>query len=263
MIQPATDNDPSRFTRAIVRCPGHNLGLGLTTANLGAPDHDLAERQFRRYVRALETCGLVVELLDPLPDFPDAHFVEDTAVVTRDVAVLARPGAIVRRGESVAMEPILAAHRPVRHIESPGTLDGGDVLLVGTHALIGISDRTNEAGAQQLGEILGEHGHTWQTVPVAAGLHFKSSVNLVDEKTLLLTAGFARDQALAGYAQIVVPDHESYACNVLLLNGRLLIPSGYAETRRRLERLGREIIELDTSEFRKMDGGLTCLSLRF
>jgi len=189
--------------------------------------------------------------------------VEDTAVVTRDVAVLARPGATVRRGESVAMEPILAAHRPVRHIESPGTLDGGDVLLVGTHALIGISDRTNEAGAQQLGEILGEHGHTWQTVPVAAGLHFKSSVNLVDEKTLLLTARFARDQALAGYARIVVPDHESYACNVLLLNGRLLIPSGYAETRRRLERLGREIIELDTSEFRKMDGGLTCLSLRF
>ena len=263
MTRPATNNNPGRFTRAIVRRPGHNLGHGLTTADLGAPDHDLAQHQFDRYVQTLEICGLTVELLDPLPRFPDAHFVEDAAVVTRDVAVLTRPGAAVRRGESAAIEPILAAHRPVRHIESPGTLDGGDVLLIGNHALIGISERTNEAGAQQLGAILGEHGHTWQTVPVGAGLHFKSGVNLVDENTLVVTARFARESALAGYAQIVVPDHESYACNVLLLNGRLLIPSGYAETRRRLERLDREIIELDTSEFRKMDGGLTCLSLRF
>jgi len=254
---------PSWFTHAILRQPGQSLDRGITTSDLGSPDLHLTRHQFDCYRQALESCGLSVEILDPLEQFPDAHFVEDSAVVTPHVAVVSRPGAGARRGEAAIMEPTLANHRPIRRIDAPGTLDGGDVLMVENHFLIGVSDRTNESGAQQLGAILEEHGHTWQTVPVAAGLHFKSSVNVVGKDTLLLTAEFAAAEALSGYRHILVPDHEAYACNVLLVNGRLLVPSGYPKTLGRLRELGSEIIELDTSEFRKMDGGLTCLSLRF
>lgn len=254
---------PSWFTHAILRRPGQSLDRGITTTDLGVPDLHLALHQFDRYSQALEACGLNIEILDPLEDFPDAHFVEDSAVVIPRVAVVSRPGAGARRGEAAIMEPTLTAHRPIRRIDAPGTLDGGDVLMVENHFLIGVSDRTNEEGARQLGVILEEFGHTWQTVPVAAGLHFKSSVNVVAKDTLLLTEEFVQAEALSGYTHILVPDHEAYACNVLLVNGRLLVPSGYPETLGRLRKLKSEIIEVDTSEFRKMDGGLTCLSLRF
>jgi dimethylargininase len=161
------------------------------------------------------------------------------------------------------MAPVLAGHRDLAHIEPPGTLDGGDVLIVGDRVLIGISGRTNAAGAHQLGGILGAHGYDCRPVPVDAGLHLKSGVNYVGDGVLLLTAGFAAQQALAGFERIVVVEDETYACNTLLANGRLLTPAGFPATRRRLGDLGREIVELDASEFRKMDGGLTCLSLRF
>jgi dimethylargininase len=184
-------------------------------------------------------------------------------VVTSDVAVITRPGATSRQGEQHSIAKAMAAHLPLAHIESPGTLDGGDVLMIGTNFLIGISDRTNEEGARQLGAILESHGNTWQTVPVAAGLHFKSSVNLVGPNTLLVTGAFADREELAGYERIIVPVDEEYAGNSLLINGRLIMPGGYPKTRQMLEALSQPIMELDTSEFRRMDGGLTCLSLRF
>jgi dimethylargininase len=157
----------------------------------------------------------------------------------------------------------LKAFRPTVSIQPPGTLDGGDVLMMGTHFLIGLSDRTNAEGAGQLGRAVAEFGYTWTAIPVAAGLHFKSSVNAVDEDTLLTTADFAEHPALAGYRCIVISAEEAYAGNTLLVNGRLIMPAGFADTRSKLQGLGLPITELDTSEFRKMDGGLTCLSLRF
>jgi len=251
------------FTRAVTRRPAETLGHGITTSDLGPPDPDLAQIQFEAYVKALEDCGLAVTILDPLPDLPDAHFVEDAAVVTPDVAVITRPGAEVRRDEAEQLAPILAQHRELARIETPGTLDGGDVLIVGDQVLIGISERTNGAGAHQLGEILGAQGYAWRAVPVEAGLHLKSDVNHVGDGTLLLSAGFAKLNALDAFGRIVVAEGEDYACNTLLVNGKLLTPAGFPATRRRLEELGREIVELDVGEFRKMDGGLTCLSLRF
>jgi len=255
--------DTGGYTRAIARRPGANLGRGLTTSRLDPPDHGLALAQFDGYVRALENCGLTVTVLDPLPEHPDAHFVEDTAVIVPELAVIARPGADSRRDEARHVAPVLARHRDLVRIEAPGILDGGDVLLAGRRALIGISERTNEAGARQLGAALAAHGYDWRPVPVAAGLHLKSSVNAVGNDLLLMTAEFADLEALAGYDRIVVDEKEANACNTLLVNGRLLTPAGYPETRRRLDALAREIVELDTSEFRKMDGGLSCLSLRF
>lgn len=251
------------FIRAITRRPGRSLARGETTAQLGVPDHTLALRQFSAYTEALMGCGLEVVVLDALENFPDAHFVEDTAVVTAEVAVLSRPGAASRRQEVKHMASELERFRKVIPIEAPGTLDGGDVLMIGSHFLVGVSDRTNEQGAAQLGRILADHGYTWQPVPVADGLHLKSSVNHVGGNTLLVTPGFADCPALGSYEKIVVPADEEYACNTLLINDCLIMPEGYPRTRELLAAVGLPVTILDTSEFRKMDGGLTCLSLRF
>lgn len=251
------------FTTAVCRRPGPDLGGGLTTSNLGPPDFSKACEQFDRYLAVLEECGLQVSVLDALEGHPDAHFVEDTAVITPEVAVITLPGAAARQGEQHSIAKVLAAHRSLQYIQSPGTLDGGDVLMIGPHFLIGVSDRTNEEGARQLGTILESRGHSWQAVPVGAGLHFKSSVNLVAENVLLTTVDFADRDELSGFNRITVPEGEEYAANTLLINNRLIMPAGYPGTRARLEALEMPIIEMDTSEFRKMDGGLTCLSLRF
>lgn len=251
------------FTQAITRKPAPNFSQGITTAGQGAPDYALMLAQHAAYEAALQASGLTVSTLAPLADFPDAYFVEDVAVVTPHVAVLTRPGATARRGEETAMAPVLAQYRPVEPIEPPGTLDGGDVLMVDNHFFIGISERTNEHGANQLARILAKYGHTSTAVPVAAGLHFKSSVNLVGGQTLLVTEEFADRSELADFEKIVVAGDEPYAANVLLVNGRLLIPAGFPKTKQKLAEWGATIIELDVSEACKMDGGLTCMSLRF
>ena len=252
------------FTQAIARKPGKNFAQGLTTAAGGKPpQYELLLDQHETYLETLKSCGLEVTLLDPLQDFPDAYFVEDTAVVTPDVAVITHPGAAARQGEEESMAPVLAGFRKIERILAPGTVDGGDVLQVDDHFLIGLSQRTNKEGAAQLGRILKSFGNTWATVEVGAGLHFKSSVNYVGKNTLLVTPDFTGREQLKGYDKIVVAKSEAYAANTLLVNGHLLTPAGYPGVRRQLEALGFEIIELETSEVGKMDGGLTCMSIRF
>jgi len=205
----------------------------------------------------------MVTELDTLPDFPDAHFVEDTAVVTPDVAVIANPGAETRKGEEDTIESVLARYRRTIRIQAPGTLDGGDVLIIGVHVFIGISDRSNIIGAEQLGHILEKYNHSWTLIQVESGLHLKSSVNYVGHNTLLITEKFADLDKLKGYDKIVLDKSEEYAANTLLINDHLITPRGFPNTRKKLELLGLEIIELDMSEMQKKDGGLTCLSLRF
>jgi dimethylargininase len=251
------------FTHAIARQPGADMAAGITTADLGAPETATARAQFEAYVNALTGCGLAVTVLAPLDGHPDAHFVEDTAVVLPERAVIANPGAPSRRGEVDTIAAALSSFRETVAIRPPGTLDGGDVLMVGSHFFIGLSDRTNPDGADQLRDILAAHGYTVTLVPVADGLHFKSSVNAVAADTLLTTRAFAGHPAFGDFRQIVVPSGEAYAANTLRVNNRLIMPAGFPETRRLLQALGTPIVELDTSEFRKMDGGLTCLSLRF
>lgn len=251
------------FTHAITRRPGKDMASGITTSTLGPPDYAKALDQFDAYVDALNNCGLSVTVLDPLEGYPDAHFVEDAAVVTPDVAMITNPGAASRKGEVPSIAAALQHFRKTVWVQPPGTIDGGDVLMVGRHFFIGLSDRTNQQGARQLGEAVTEFGFTWTPVPVAAGLHFKSSVNAISDDTLLLTRNFADHPALAGFHRIVMLPQEEYAGNTLLVNGRLIMPAGFPDTRQKLQGLGKSIIELDVSEFRKMDGGLTCLSLRF
>jgi dimethylargininase len=250
------------FSHAITRIPGPDYPQGLTTSTLPAPVLDLALAQHDAYVRCLESLGLTVEVLPAAPGFPDACFVEDTAVVVREVAIVSRPGAPSRQSETKSMTGPLSAHRPLAHIEEPGTLDGGDILQVGKRFFIGVSDRTNEEGARQLASILSGHGYQSDIIRVAAGLHLKSSLNFVGENTMLVTADFAGHPAIKDFRQIICPEGEEYAANTLLVNGTLIMPAGYPGTRKLLEPLGLPIVELDTSEYRKMDGGLTCLSLR-
>lgn len=256
------------FTRAISRTPNPNFAAGITTAELGVPDYELILAQHSAYIDTLERIGLDVTVLDPLPDFPDAHFVEDVAVITPEVAILTNPGAPARNGEALPMEPHLAQHRTIARINAPGTMDGGDVLQAGKHFFVGVSERTNQAGAEQFGEIVSRYGYTWVAVEVAAGLHLKSSVNALSEEILLLSAEFATRAEFAGYQHILMDEDEIYAANTLRINEYLLTPRGFPKTLAKLQALestipGLKIIEMETSESEKMDGGLTCLSLRF
>lgn len=251
------------FSTAITRKPGKNFTQGITTANLGKPSYPDMLAQHNAYIEALKKVSLRVIELEPLPEYPDAYFVEDVAVVTPDVAVISNPGAEARNGEQQYIESMLAQFREIAHIKSPGTLDGGDVLMVGKHFFIGLSERTNPLGAAQLGEILESYGNTWISVPVGAGLHLKSSVNWVGGDTLLIGAAFAGQPEFEDYEQIVIDPKEEYACNTLWINDTLLTPKGFSKTLEQLKTLGLLVIELETSEIEKMDGGLTCMSLRF
>lgn len=251
------------FTHAICREPGPDFANGITTSELGKPDLEKMLVQHRAYVGALRSLGLEVEVLASLPGYPDAHFVEDVAIVTPEVAIVTRPGAMPRRGEEEAITPVLARRRPLARITAPGTLDGGDVLIVGRHVLVGVSERTNADGVAQLDRILAPFGYATTPVPIAAGLHLKSDVNGLGADLLLVSAAFSNREELAPYRRLVVPAGEGYAANTLWINGTLLHPAGFPATRAELTALGMPILELDTSEARKMDGGLTCLSLRF
>lgn len=252
------------FTRAIARLPGPDFDRGITSSNLGKPDYGLMIRQHADYLRTLRELGITVTLLDPLPDHPDAYFVEDTAVVAPEFAVIANPGAEARKGEEESIARVLAGFRgSLVRIRPPGTLDGGDVLQADTHFFIGLSGRTNPQGAQQLGGVLEGHGYTFTTVAVEAGLHLKSSVSCIGEATLLIANPFAGHEAFRKFPKIVLDEGDGYAANSLWVNGTLIMPKGFPGARKKLESAGFDPVELDMSEARKMDGGLSCMSIRF
>ena len=250
------------FTHAIARKPAPNFNQGLTTSLLGDPSYNLIQKQHDIYIETLGNLGLEVMVLDPQPDYPDAYFVEDTAVVTPEVAVITIPGALSRQGEQFSIEAALSHFRKIEKIQAPGTVDGGDVLMAGDRFFIGVSERTNAEGARQLGAILEACGYAWDTVPVEVGLHLKSSINYVGKNTLLLTAPFQNLVLFDSYTRIILDEKEVYAANTLWINNTLIMPKGFPIARKKLSALNLPIIELDVSEVAKMDGGLTCLSLR-
>jgi dimethylargininase len=251
------------FTHAITRLPGENFAEGLTTSTLGPPIYELILEQHKAYRQALQSLGLEVILLPLEPDYPDAYFVEDPAIITPSIAIITRPGAPSRQGEETTLEPVLKQFKPVVHIHSPGTVEGGDVLCVEDQFFIGLSSRTNKEGAFQLSSLLEAAGYTAITVPISSGLHLKSSVNYVGKNTLLVTGSIADHPVFTEYEKILLDPDEEYAANTLLVNDTLLMPKGFPKTHDKLTSLGMTVIELDVSEVQKMDGGLTCMSLRF
>jgi len=255
------------FRHAIVRQPGENFSDGVTTGKLGPPDFRLVLSQHDAYCKALEACGVELVRLSPDLAHPDSTFVEDTAVLTRRCAILTRPGAASRLGEVAGIRnEIQRFYSVVYEIEAPGMLDGGDICEAGSHFFIGISHRTNGDGADQLGRILSAEGFTWSTVDIRdmrSILHLKSGIAYLDNNNLVVMEEMADRGEFSGFNLVRVPAEGSYACNCVQVNDRVLIPSGFPQLQTELTRRGYLPLPLDMSEFRKMDGGLSCLSLRF
>lgn len=258
--------DARRFHSAIVRLPGEGLERGLARDDHGLPSLDRALEQHARYREALETCGLELTVLDADVGHPDGTFVEDAAVVLSNAALIARPGAPSRRGEVAAIDSALrACDLPVATVVDPGTLDGGDVCEIGRHVLVGLSARTNAEGAEQLTRWLRDHGLGCTTVDIRAMrsiLHLKSGIAWLGGDRVLAMEELARHPALSGFDVVTVDADEAYAANVVRVNDHVLMASGFPRLRDRLETLGYATIALDMSEFAKLDGGLSCLSLR-
>jgi dimethylargininase len=254
------------FTRAVVRPPAPNFADGLTRAELGKPIFTLAKAQHERYCEELERCGLRLTHLQAAARHPDGPFVEDAAILTRRGAVIARPGAEIRRGEVDSVREALLELAPtLGEIEAPGTLDGGDVCEVDSCFLIGISARTNEEGARQLSAMLAGAGYDSLTVDIRGLpelLHLKSGLAALDGERLIAVPALADREELRRYATVRVAEAESYAANSVCLNGRVLIARSFPMLERALVKLDYTVVTLEMSEFRKMDGGLSCLSLR-
>ena len=251
------------FTEAIVRAVPTSIEVGITSADLGQPDYEKAREQHDGYVGALERCGLEVTVLDADERYPDSVFIEDTAVVTDRCAIVANPGAAGRRGEVHEVEEVLSGlYKNVERIISPGTLDGGDVLQVGDHFYIGLTQRTNREGAGQLAAILRGFGFGTSLVGVRRFLHLKTGVAHLGGKDMLVAGELVAKDEFDGFDKIVVTPDEEYCANCIRVNDHVLVPAGCEKTREKIAGRGYEIIELEISEFRKLDGGLSCLSLR-
>jgi dimethylargininase len=255
------------FTRAIVRPPAETFANGLTSSSLGPPDFEKAREQHQSYRQALERAGIRVTALAESREFPDATFVEDVAVLSGSAAMLTRPGAESRRGEIALIRDALAqCHLSLAEITAPGTLDGGDVCDVDGHFLIGLSARTNDEGAEQLTRWLSANGRTSTIIDVRgmeALLHFKSGFAYVGDDTMVAVQDLTDHPAFGRYRTVVVLPEEAYAANCVRVNDRVLVPEGNPILSRALGNLGYTLEIVNVSEFQKMDGGLSCLSLRF
>ena len=256
-----------RFTHALVRAPADTFAAGITSSDLGPPDLGLALEQHEAYCRALEGLGLSVVRLGPEPDFPDSTFVEDAAIVTPRGAILTRPGAASRAGEVAAVGAALREWFPEpAEITAPGTVDGGDVCEAGGHFFIGLSRRTNREGAAQLAEWLADHGFSSSVIDIRSMpglLHLKTGLSWLGDRRLLAAGEIARHEALAGWEIVRVAEGEDDAANCIRINDALLVARGFPATGALLGGFGHDVVPLAMSEFRKMDGGLSCLSLRW
>jgi dimethylargininase len=254
------------FTRALVRPPAANLARGLTSSDEGPPDVGVALNQHRAYCQALEECGLEITVLPADPAFPDSTFIEDAAIVTEQGAIAMRPGAPSRVGEVDGVVAALRSYyREVAQIFSPGTVDGGDVCEADGHFLIGLSARTNEQGARQLARLLSDLQYASTIVDIRGSslLHLKTGLAYLGNGCMAITHELAREPALARYEKIPVLAEERYAANCIRVNDHVLVAAGYPKFLELLVARRYHVKQIDMSEFRKMDGGLSCLSLRF
>lgn len=255
------------FKNVIVRRPCKAMVDGITSApELGKPDYELACRQHDDYIEALRKCGVEVMVLEKDERYPDSCFVEDPAVLTKHCAIITNPGAESRNGEK---DEIIDAVRKfysedkIEYIKAPGTLEGGDVMMVGDHFYIGRSARTNEEGIRQFIEILEKYGMSGSEVPLEEVLHLKTGVNYIENNIMLVSGEFIKKPDFEKYKKIVVPEEEAYGANCIWVNDKVIVAKGYPTVEKAVRDAGYEVLIVDTSEYRKLDGGLSCLSLRF
>lgn len=256
-----------RFTRAIVRPPAATFAAGITTSGLGPPDLALALEQHEAYCQTLARLGISLVRLAPDAGFPDSTFVEDGAIVTARGAILARPGAASRAGEVAALRAALGPWFPdLDTITAPGTLDGGDVCEAGPHFFIGLSARTNAEGAAQIAAWLEQRGFGSSVIDIRRMpglLHLKTGLSWLGGRRLLAGDELAGHEGLGDWQIVRVPEGEEYAANCVRVNDAVLIPQGYPATAALLGGLGYQVTAVGMSEYRKMDGGLSCLSVRW
>lgn len=252
------------FNKVIVKKPGKSYVNGLTTSNLGTPDFTELLKQYDQYIHALKKCGVEIIQLDADEQYPDSTFVEDTAVLTKDFAVVTNPGSEFRNGEIHSIEAeIKKQFKKIYKIEAPGYLDGGDVLQADRTFFIGISARTNEEGAIQLKNILEKEGYEAHIIQLKEFFHLKTGIAYLGNNKMILAGEFLENSLFSKYEKIVIDKENEYSANCILVNDYVIIPAGYSETNEKLTNEGYKTIELEMSEFQKQDGGLSCLSLRF
>lgn len=255
------------FQHVIVKRPCAAMINGITDhPELGAPDYQKALKQHDAYIETLRGCGVDVTVLPADEAYPDSCFVEDPAILTEQCAVITRPGALSRRGETAAIEQAVAKFYPAEkifHITAPGTIEGGDVMRAGDIFYVGLSARTNEEGIRQLTAILAPYGYQVVAVPLSEVLHLKTGVVYLEGNTMLVSGEFLTKPAFAQYTKLEVPESEAYAANCIWVNGTVIVPEGYPTVLAAIQNAGYKTVTCDTSEYRKIDGGLSCLSLRF
>lgn len=255
-----------RFTRAIARLPAETFADGLTTVSFGVPDPEKTFRQHYAYCEALRGAGVGVTVLDANRAFPDSTFVEDTAIVADGRAIVTRPGAESRLGETDGIAQTLGLFFDrLDRIEPPGTLDGGDVCEADGRVYVGLSHRTNASGAEQLATWLKRSGIATTVVDIRdidEILHLKSGIAHIGDNTFVAIEAVRSRVELPGRVIVPAPE-ENYAANCVRVNDVVFFPSGYPRLQQALHDAGFVPAILDMSEYRKMDGGLSCLSIRF
>lgn len=256
-----------KFNHVIVRRPCRAMVDGITSApELGKPDYELALKEHDAYIEALKQCDVDVTVLEADERYPDSCFVEDPALITRACAIITNPGAESRNGEKFEIVDAVRKFFPedrIEYIQAPGTLEGGDVMMVGDHFYVGRSARTNEEGIRQLTEILAKYGMTCSEVPLEKVLHLKTGVNYLENNNMLVSGEFVTKPDFAQYNKVEIPEEEAYAANCIWVNDTVIVPEGYPAVLAAVQSLGYKTLLVDTSEYRKLDGGLSCLSLRF
>lgn len=256
----------THFTHAITRKPAASILHGLRAVDTGNPDLAVMQAHHAAYVAALRGTGAQVTELDALEDFPDSVFVEDTALCLPQGAVVMRPGAATRLGEAALMEPHLRAlYGEVRRITGADSyIEGGDILVTETEILVGRSARTNAQGVAELATLVADWGLTLREVFTPPGvLHFKTDCSLLDGATVLATERLAASGCFAGYRVILTAPGEEACANAIRFNDLVVMPAGFDATRARVSAAGFQVVEVGNSECAKLDGGMSCLSLRF
>lgn len=254
------------FQNVIVRRPSRSMINGITSSpELGKPDYELALKQHDDYIRAMESLGCKVTVLPAMEEYPDSCFMEDVAVVTPACAIITNPGAASRNGEKAHVVEVLKQFYPEDKIEyiTEGTIEGGDVMMVGTHFYVGKSSRTNDVGFKNFARILAKYGMTATQVELHTVLHLKTGVVYLSGNHMLAAQEFIDRPVFEAFDRVAVPTDEAYAANCLFVNGKVIVPAGFPKMEKAVRDLGYEVVIVDTSEYRKIDGGLSCLSLRF
>lgn len=224
-------------------------------------DLDVARAQHEEYVNALASLGCQVIELPEEPDLPDSVFVEDTAFILPEAAVITRPGADSRKPETESIIRALSPHRPLVRVTEPGTVDGGDVLVLGKNIYIGISTRSNDSAVRQLQELLAKYGYTVTAVEMHDCLHLKTALTKVDDKTLLINPNWVDTSHFKGFDWIEVDPSEPFAANCLPVGDGIIFPTAFPKTRQKLEQKGYKIQAVNVAELAKAEGAVTCCSL--